>query len=123
MLPEMVEHASGSGKQAGERILHFYLRWLWKGLYCLWKYVGVYANECISGTSTRKRSEFQRLIADCESGKIDIILTKSISRFAGNTVDLLNTVRHLKELGISVRFEKDHIRCLKGNIIAYMAKI
>lgn len=52
------------------------------------------------------------MLADCEAGKIDIILTKSISRFARNTVDLLETVRHLKSLGIEVRFEKEHINSL-----------
>ena len=52
------------------------------------------------------------MLADCEAGKIDIVLTKSISRFARNTVDLLETVRHLRELGISVRFEKEHIDSL-----------
>ena len=55
------------------------------------------------------------MIQDCEAGKIDIILTKSISRFARNTVDLLNTVRHLKELGIDVQFEKERIRSLSGD--------
>lgn len=80
-----------------------------------WEYVGVYADEGISGTSANKREEFQRMIADCETGKIDIVLTKSISRFARNTVDLLETVRHLKELGISVRFEKENIDSLSGD--------
>lgn len=77
-----------------------------------WQYVGVYADNGISGTGTDKRDEFQRMIEDCEAGKIDIVLTKSISRFARNTVDLLNTVRRLKELGISVRFEKENIDSL-----------
>jgi len=80
-----------------------------------WEYVGVYADEGISGTSTAKRDEFRRLLADCEAGKIDIVLTKSISRFARNTVDLLETVRHLKELGIEVRFEKENINSLSGD--------
>ena len=80
-----------------------------------WEYVGVYADEAITGTIAKKRDEFQRLIADCEAGKIDIVLTKSISRFARNTVDLLKTVRHLKELGISVRFEKENIDSLSGD--------
>jgi site-specific DNA recombinase len=71
-----------------------------------WEYAGVYADDFISGTNTVKRDEFKRMLADCEDGKIDIILTKSISRFARNTVDLLETVRHLKDLGIEVRFEK-----------------
>lgn len=80
-----------------------------------WEYVGVYADEAISGTSAKKRDEFQRLIADCEAGNIDIVLCKNISRFARNTVDLLKTVRHLKELGISVRFEKENIDSLSGD--------
>ena len=77
-----------------------------------WEYAGVYADMGISGTDTSRRGEFIRMLADCEAGKIDIILTKSISRFARNTVDLLETVRHLKDLGIEVRFEKEHINSL-----------
>ncbi|MCH4007769.1 MAG: recombinase family protein [Eubacterium sp.] len=80
-----------------------------------WEYAGVYADEGISGTSTARRPEFQKMLSDCEDGKIDIILTKSISRFARNTVDLLETVRHLKELGIEVQFEKEHIHSLSGD--------
>lgn len=80
-----------------------------------WEYAGVYADEGISGTDTAKRPEFQRMLADCEAGRIDIVLTKSISRFARNTVDLLQTVRHLKELGIEVRFEKERINSLSGD--------
>ena len=80
-----------------------------------WEYVGVYADDGITGTKTSKREEFQRMLDDCEAGKIDIILTKSISRFARNTVDLLETVRHLKELGIEVRFEKENINSLSGD--------
>lgn len=77
-----------------------------------WDYAGVYADCGISGTEMSKRSEFQRMLGDCELGKIDIILCKSISRFARNTVDLLETIRHLKDLGIEVRFEKEHINSL-----------
>ncbi|MFA5545795.1 MAG: recombinase family protein [Sphaerochaetaceae bacterium] len=80
-----------------------------------WEYAGVYADAGISGTATRNRSEFQRLIADCEKGLVDIILTKSISRFARNTVDLLKTVRHLRERNISVRFERENIDSLTGD--------
>lgn len=80
-----------------------------------WEYVGVYADAGISGTGMRHRSEFRRLIADCERGKIDIILTKSISRFARNTVDLLKTVRSLRERNISVRFERENIDSLTGD--------
>ncbi len=77
-----------------------------------WEYAGAYADCGVSGTETAKRSEFLRMLADCEQGKIDIILTKSISRFARNTVDLLETVRHLKDLGIEVWFEREHIHSL-----------
>ena len=80
-----------------------------------WEYAGVYADVGISGTSTKARDEFQRLIADCEAGKIDLVLSKSISRFARNTVDLLETVRRLKDLGIEVRFEKENINSLSGD--------
>lgn len=80
-----------------------------------WEYAGVYADCGVTGTLTDKREEFQRMLTDCEAGRIDIILTKSISRFARNTVDLLNTVRRLKELGIEVRFEKEHINSLTSD--------
>ena len=80
-----------------------------------WEYAGVYVDAGLTGTSTEARSEFQRLIADCEAGKINIVLTKSISRFARNTVDLLSTVRRLKELGVEVRFEKEHINSLSSD--------
>lgn len=74
-----------------------------------WDYAGVYADCGITGTLTSMRSEFQRMLSDCEAGKIDIVLTKSISRFARNTVDLLETVRHLKSIGVEVRFKKENI--------------
>lgn len=80
-----------------------------------WEYAGVYADDFISGTNTVKRDEFKRMLADCEERKIDIILTKSISRFARNTVDLLETVRHLKAKGIEVRFEKENINSMSGD--------
>ncbi len=80
-----------------------------------WEFAGIYADYGISGTAIKKRDEFRRMLDDCEAGKIDIILTKSISRFARNTVDLLSTVRHLKELGIEVQFEKEHIYSLSGD--------
>ena len=80
-----------------------------------WEYAGVYADDGITGTKANSREEFQHMLEDCEAGKIDIILTKSISRFARNTVDLLETVRHLKELGVSVRFEKENIDSLSGD--------
>lgn len=80
-----------------------------------WEFAGVYADDGISGTTIDKRKGFKQMLADCEAGKIDIILTKSIQRFARNTVDLLTTVRHLKDLGIEVQFEKEHIHSLTGD--------
>lgn len=80
-----------------------------------WEYAGVYADFGISGTGTEKRDEFNRLISDCEVGKVDIVLTKSISRFARNTVDLLETVRYLKGMGIEVRFEKENINSMSSD--------
>ena len=74
-----------------------------------WEYAGVYADYGISGTGTAKREAFQEMLAACEAGRIDLVLTKSIQRFARNTVDLLKTVRRLKELGIEVYFEKENI--------------
>ena len=80
-----------------------------------WLFAGVYADDGISGTGTAKRQEFNRMIADAKAGRIDIILTKSISRFARNTVDLLNTVRRLQEIGVEVRFERENIHSLSGD--------
>ena len=80
-----------------------------------WEFVRVYADEYISGTGTAKRTEFQNMIKDCEEGKIDIILTKSISRFARNTIDLLENIRYLKDLGIAVIFEKENINSMSGD--------
>lgn len=80
-----------------------------------WEYAGVYADSFISGTRAENRPELMKLLADCEEGKIQIILTKSISRFARNTVDLLKIVRRLKALGISIRFEKESVDSLSGD--------
>ena len=74
-----------------------------------WQFAGVYADEGITGTKTAPRKEFLRLVDDCDAGKIDIVLVKSISRFARDTVDCLNTVRHLKSIGVEVRFERENI--------------
>lgn len=80
---------------------------------------GIYADEGTSGTNTKKRKNFNRMIDDCEAGKIDRIIVKSISRFARNTLDCLNYVRRLKELGIGVTFEKEAIDTLdaKGEVL------
>lgn len=77
-----------------------------------WIQVGIFADEGISGTQTRKRSEFLKLMQLCEDGKVDIVLVKSISRFARNTVDTLNYVRKLKEKNIAIIFEKENINTL-----------
>ena len=74
-----------------------------------WEFSGLYADEAVSGTTAEKRDDFQRLLADCRAGKIDRILVKSISRFARNTLDCLQTVRELKQLGVAVEFEKEGI--------------
>ena len=74
-----------------------------------WEFAGLYADEAVSGTTADKREDFQRLLADCRAGKIDRILVKSISRFARNTLDCLQTVRELKQLGVAVEFEKEGI--------------
>ena len=79
-----------------------------------WKFAGVYADEGITGTSTLKRKNFLRLMNDCEKGKIDMILTKSISRFARNTVDSLSWVRKLRAMNIGVYFEEQAIDSLKA---------
>lgn len=73
-----------------------------------WEYVGVYADEAVTGTKD-SRPEFHRLLADCRAGKIDMIITKSISRFTRNTVTMLEIVRELKSIGIGVFFEKENI--------------
>lgn len=80
-----------------------------------WTMAGIFADEGITGTSARKRPEFLRMIRLCKNRKIDIILTKSISRFSRNTVDCLNYIRILKELGIAVIFEKENINTLESD--------
>ena len=79
-----------------------------------WEYAGVYADEGLTGTK-ENRPQFQRLLADCRAGKVDMILVKSISRFARNTVTLLETVRELKALGIDVHFEEQNIHTMSGD--------
>ncbi len=85
----------------------------------LYEFVNIYADEAITGTNTKKRDGFKQMIQDCRDGKIDIIITKSISRFARNTLDTLIYVRELKNLGIGVIFEKENIDTLdaKGEVL------
>ena len=76
-----------------------------------WRHVGVYADEAKTGTRD-ERPEFQRVLEDCQQGKIDMVITKSVSRFARNTLIILETVRKLKEQGIDVYFKKENTHSL-----------
>lgn len=84
-----------------------------------WELAGIYADDGISATNTKKREQFNKMIDDCMSGRIDMVLTKSISRFARNTVDCLKIIRQLKEKRIPVMFEKENINTLdaKGEVL------
>ena len=84
-----------------------------------WEFVGMYTDEGISATNTRHRNGFKQMIEDALNGKIDLIVTKSVSRFARNTVDSLTTVRKLKDKGIEIYFEKENIWTLdaKGELL------
>jgi DNA invertase Pin-like site-specific DNA recombinase len=84
-----------------------------------WSYVSVYTDEGITGTNTKRREGFNQMVADALAGKIDLIVTKSVSRFARNTVDSLVTVRKLKERGVEIFFEKENIWTLdsKGELL------
>lgn len=84
-----------------------------------WEFVKVYTDEGISGTNTKKRDGFNLMIEDALNGKIDLIVTKSVSRFARNTVDSLVTIRELKSKGVEVYFEKENIWTLdsKGELL------
>ena len=85
-----------------------------------WEMVGIYADEGISGTRADKRPEFNRMIKDCLSGKIDYIITKSVSRFARNTVECLEYVRMLKARNIGILFEEQNIDTLKCDSELYL---
>lgn len=89
-----------------------------------WTMAGIFADEGITGTSTKKRDDFNRMIRKCRQKKIDLILTKSMSRFARNTLDSLKYIRALKELGIGIIFEKENINTLEMDtelIITFMS--
>ena len=85
-----------------------------------WEFAGLYADEGISGTRADKRPQFQKMIDDCHKGKIDMIITKSVSRFARNTVDCLDYVRLLKEIGVGIYFEEQNIDTLKSDSELYL---
>jgi DNA invertase Pin-like site-specific DNA recombinase/uncharacterized protein YukE len=80
-----------------------------------WKLAGIYADDGISATNTQKRDDFNAMIEDCMAGKIDMIITKSVSRFARNTVDSLQTIRKLKEKNVAILFEKEGVNTLEGS--------
>lgn len=84
-----------------------------------WEFAGIFADDGISGTNTKKREEFNRMIEECMAGHIDMIITKSISRFARNTLDCLKYIRQLKEKNIPVFFEKENINTMdsKGEVL------
>lgn len=84
-----------------------------------WVFAGIYADDGISGTNTKKREEFNRMIDDCNAGKIDMIITKSISRFARNTLDCLKYIRQLWDINIPVLCEKESINTMdaKGEVL------
>lgn len=84
-----------------------------------WELAGIFADDGISGTNAKKRDEFNRMIYECMAGNIDMIITKSISRFARNTLDCLKYIRQLKEKNISVFFEKESINTMdaKGEVL------
>lgn len=84
-----------------------------------WVLAGIFADDGISGTNTKKRNEFNRMIQECMAGNIDMIITKSISRFARNTLDCLKYIRQLKEKNIPVLFEKESINTMdaKGEVL------
>ena len=80
-----------------------------------WELAGIYTDDGISGTNTKKREGFNGMIEDCMAGKIDMVITKSISRFARNTIDCLKYVRQLKEKNIAIIFEKENINTLEAS--------
>ena len=84
-----------------------------------WEFAGIYADDGISGTNTKKREEFNHMIDDCKTGNIDMIITKSISRFARHTLDCLKYIRQLKDRNIPVLFEKESINTMdaKGEVL------
>ena len=86
-----------------------------------WEFAGVYADEGITGTKDN-RPEFMRLLEDCRKGKIDLVITKSITRFARNTVVLLDTIRELKLLEIDVFFEKENMHSMRNTRVMHCCR-
>ena len=90
-----------------------------------WEFVGVYADRGISGTSLKHRDDFNRMIADCRAGKIDLIITKAVTRFARNVLDCISTIRMLKQLEhpVGVFFETERINTLDTTSETYLGLI
>lgn len=85
----------------------------------IWEFAGIFADDGISGTNTKKRDQFNKMIKACKAGKIDLIVTKSISRFARNTIDCLKYIRDLKAINVAIFFEKENINTMdaKGEVL------
>lgn len=107
--------STDSDEQAGsyETQVNHYTEYI--GRNSEWELAGIYADDGISGTNTKKREGFNEMIDDCMGGKIDMVITKSISRFARNTIDCLKYVRQLKEKNIAIIFEKENINTLEAS--------
>ncbi|WP_051515111.1 recombinase family protein [Fervidicella metallireducens] len=91
-----------------------------------WEFAGIYADQGTTGTKTDKRLQFKKMIKDCELGKIDLIITKSISRFARNTADCLEAVRYLRSLNVGVYFERENINTYGADselILSFLSSI
>lgn len=102
-----VSTASGEQKHSLEAQIRYYTKLIQEKEHWIW--AGIYADEAQSGTKLTHREQFLQMIQDCKKGKIDLILTKSITRFARNTVDSISTIRMLKDMGVEVYFEKEKI--------------
>lgn len=104
--------STDSDEQAGsyEAQVEHYTKYIAKNE--AWEFAGVYADDGITGVTIKNRDRFKEMIDDCMEGKIDIVLTKSISRFARNTLDCLKYVRQLREKNIAIIFEKENINTL-----------
>lgn len=100
-----VSTASGEQKHSLEAQIRYYTKLIREKEHWIW--AGIYADEAQSGTKMTHREQFLQMIQDCEKGKIDLILTKSVTRFARNTVDSISTIRMLKDMGVEVYFEKE----------------
>lgn len=86
-----------------------------------WTLVGIFADKGISGTSTKHRDEFNKLIRQCKKGKVDMIITKSISRFARNTLDCIKITRMLREIGVDVYFEEQNLHSIDPSSEFYIS--